>query len=290
MNKNLISQLVVSICAILLIATVTFAWFAISNTADAGFVAQVGDLESDFEFAAIEEGSLVAPEGNQLLNMKDVIPGQKFYFVMMIKTKGETDGYVSIMLNDIKSYYATPTGNDDEYKLEDEYSHECEKIQYAFSYSITGAYWVPYGDDLEKELDQSEHTSIIKPSWEEFTNEEQVKYYPKYDGTNEDEQHVRFNKEDSENSSKNKDDYILLKNVLIKGASTTDEDKTASDHNAFVVLFEIDYLGTAVVPDFVSTNCDLPGGCNFNSKDSNVYEKQLFSISHITIITSKENE
>ena len=36
MNKNLISQLVVSICAILLIATVTFAWFAISNTADAG--------------------------------------------------------------------------------------------------------------------------------------------------------------------------------------------------------------------------------------------------------------
>ena len=83
MNKNLISQLVVSICAILLIATVTFAWFAISNTADAGFVAQVGDLESSFEFASVYDGQVnVSPEGNELLDMKDVIPGQKFFFIM----------------------------------------------------------------------------------------------------------------------------------------------------------------------------------------------------------------
>ena len=82
MNKNLISQLVVSICAILLIATVTFAWFAISNTADAGFVAQVGDLESTFEFAAVENDTLVDSSGVSTLDMKDVIPGQKFYFFM----------------------------------------------------------------------------------------------------------------------------------------------------------------------------------------------------------------
>ena len=192
MNKNLISQLVVSICAILLIATVTFAWFAISNTADAGFVAQVGDLESSFEFAAVDNDKLVDSSGVSTLDMKDVIPGQKFYFFMKVETKGSEDGKVSIMLNDIKSYYATPGQSENEYKLEDDYTNTSyEKIQYAFCYSIKGAYWVPVNTVLDnKKLSQSDPLSVVVEKeydannvltnnnyWIEFSDVEKKEYY-----------------------------------------------------------------------------------------------------------------
>ena len=296
MNKNLISQLVVSICAILLIATVTFAWFAISNTADAGFVAQVGDLESSFEFAAVENDTLVDSSGASTLDMKDVIPGQKFYFFMKVASKGSTNGLVSIMLNDIKSYYATGTGEEHIYDLNEDYNEkECEKIQYAFSYSITGAYWVPINTELDdKTLLQSDPLSIVvekkvdadgnqnKDYWIEFDNVEKTKYFPTYDKDGDkDLGCVRFNKEEN---NADQDDYILLKNVEINGDNETDIEKTADDKSAFVVIFEIDFMSSAVLPSFVTP---YPG---FENANSNIYETQLFSISNISIITSKENE
>lgn len=285
MNKNLISQLAISICAILLIATVTFAWFAISNTADAGFVAQVGDLESSFEFAAVENDKLVDASGVSTLDMKDVIPGQKFYFVMKVATTGSTDGKISIMLNDIKSYNVTGTNNETIYNLNEDYTEkEYEKIQYAFSYSITGAYWVPVNEQLDKEVDQSNPISLVKDTWKEFTAAEKTSYYPTYDkdANDVDLGYSRFNKEETKDGTLiNQDDYILMKNVIVKGANATDEDKTAEDHNAFVVIFEIDFLQNAVLPSFVKKPV------NFDLDNSNVYETQLFSISNITIITSE---
>lgn len=297
MNKNLISQLVISICAILLIATVTFAWFAISNTADAGFVAQVGDLESTFEFAAVENDTLVDSSGVSTLDMKDVIPGQKFYFFMKVASKGSTNGLVSVMVNDIKSYYATGSGDGNIYDLDDDYQYSCEKIQYAFSYSITGAYWVPIATELnDKELLQSDPLSIVvdkkfdennnltnKDYWIEFSAEEKDKYFPTYDkdGNGVDLGYTRFNKEEN---GADQDDYILLKNVEINGDNETDIEKTADDKSAFVLIFEIDFMSSAVLPSFV-TPYD-----GFEDANSNIYETQLFSISNISIVTSKENE
>lgn len=294
MNKNLISQLVVSICAILLIATVTFAWFAISNTADAGFVAQVGDLESTFEFAAVDNDKLVDSSGVSTLDMKDVIPGQKFYFFMKVETKGSEDGKVSIMLNDIKSYYATPGEKEHEYKLVDDYTSTAyEKIQYAFCYSIKGAYWVPVNTVLDnKELSQSDPLSVVVPKetaddgtlkyenyWLEFTEEEKKQYYFKEYSNG--EKSVRFNKEEN---GADQDDYILMRNVDLKGDSAENIEKTAEDHNAFVVIFEIDFKETPELPSFVK----IPD--NFDETYSNMYADQLFSITHISIVTSKENE
>ena len=296
MNKNLISQLVVSICALLLIATVTFAWFAISNTADAGFVAQVGDLESTFEFAAVENDKLVDSSGVSTLDMKDVIPGQKFYFFMKVASKGSTNGLVSVMINDIKSYYATGSGDENIYNLNDDYQDkECEKIQYAFSYSITGAYWVPTATELnDKELLQSDPLSIVIPKtevdgvsnkdyWIEFSAEEKAKYFPTYDKDESDQNlgYTRFNKEEN---GADQDDYILLKNVEINGDNATDIEKTADDKSAFVLIFEIDFMSSAVLPSFV-TPYD-----GFENANSNIYETQLFSISNVSIVTSKENE
>lgn len=298
MNKNLISQIVVSICALLLIATVTFAWFAISNTADAGFVAQVGDLESTFEFAAVENDTLVDSSGVSTLDMKDVIPGQKFYFFMKVGSKGSTNGLVSVMVNDIKSYYATGSGDGNIYDLDDDYQgKECEKIQYAFSYSITGAYWVPIATELDdKKLLQSDPLSIVvdkkfdendnltnKDYWIEFSAEEKAKYFPTYDkdGNDQDLGYTRFNKEEN---GADQDDYILLKNVEINGDNETDIEKTADDKSAFVLIFEIDFMSSAVLPSFV----DPYDG--FENANSNIYETQLFSISNISIVTSKENE
>lgn len=290
MNKNLISQIVVSICALLLIATVTFAWFAISNTADAGFVAQVGDLESTFEFAAVENDTLVDSSGVSTLDMKDVIPGQKFYFFMKVASKGSTNGLVSVMINDIKSYYATGSGDENIYNLDDDYQYPCEKIQYAFSYSITGAYWVPIATELDdKELHQSDPLSIVIPKtevdgvsnkdyWIEFNAEEKAKYFPSYD---QDLGYIRFNKEEN---GADQDDYILLKNVEINGDNETDIEKTADDKSAFVLIFEIDFMSSAVLPSFVTP---YEG---FENANSNIYETQLFSISNISIVTSKENE
>lgn len=293
MNKNLISQLVISICAILLIATVTFAWFAINNTADAGFVAQVGDLESTFEFAAVENDTLVDSSGVSTLDMKDVIPGQKFYFFMKVASKGSTNGLVSVMVNDIKSYYATGSGEGDIYDLDDDYQDkECEKIQYAFSYSITGAYWVPIATELDdKKLLQSDPLSIVvnkkfdennnltnKDYWIEFSVEEKDKYFPTYD---QDLGYTRFNKEEN---GADQDDYILLKNVEINGDNETDIEKTADDKSAFVLIFEIDFMSSAVLPSFVHPYD------GFENANSNIYETQLFSISNISIVTSKENE
>ena len=297
MNKNLISQLVVSICALLLIATVTFAWFAISNTADAGFVAQVGDLESSFEFSAVQDDTLVDASGVSTLDMKDVIPGQKFYFFMKVGSKGSTNGLVSVMINDIKSYYATGSGDENIYNLDENYQYPCEKIQYAFSYSITGAYWVPIATELnDKELLQSDPLSIVvdkkfdennnltnKDYWIKFSDEEKAKYFPTYD---EDENgvdlgYIRFNKEEN---GTDQDDYILLKNVEINGDNETDIEKTADDKSAFVLIFEIDFMSSAVLPSFV-TPYD-----GFENANSNIYETQLFSISNISIVTSKENE
>ena len=288
MNKNLISQLVVSICAILLIATVTFAWFAISNTADAGFVAQVGDLESSFEFAAVENDTLVDSSGVSTLDMKDVIPGQKFYFFMKVETKGSEDGVISIMLNDIKSYYATETNVEHIYNLSDDYTgKEYEKIQYAFNYSVKGAYWVPVGTQLDdKKLSQSDPLSVVVPNdginkdyWIEFTTEEKQKYY--YSESDAYNESVIFNKVEND---ADQDDYILVKNVPIKGDDATNIEKSAEDHNAFVVIIEIDFLNKANLP----TNVTAPS--DFATDNSNIYELQLFSITHISIVTSKENE
>lgn len=290
MNKNLISQLVVSICAILLIATVTFAWFAISNTADAGFVAQVGDLESTFEFASVYDGQVnVSPEGNELLDMKDVIPGQKFFFIMNIQSQGEEDGTVSIMLNDIISYNVKYTGDGTNYRLVPEYSDDnrYSKIQYAFRYSVTGAFWVPHGTQLSDELshlDQQHPLDLIPKDWIHFSEEEMEDYYPKYDEpkTDNDEGGVRFNHLE-EGTTNDKDDYILIKNVLLEGNLPTKNKK------AFVIIFEIEFTSEPSLPKndqgYVVT---LPD--NYDSKYSNIYELQLFSISNISIVTSKENE
>lgn len=282
MNKNLISQLVISICAILLIATVTFAWFAISNTADAGFVAQVGDLESSFEFAAVQDDSLVSPEGNQLLDMKDVIPGQKFFFIMNIQAAGGQDGNVSIMLNDIKSYNVKYLGNGTEYSLEETYENRYDKIQYAFRYSITGAYWVPHGTSLDKELNQSNPLGDIPDAWVPFNAEEQANYYPRYDEpkTEEDEGGVRFNHLE-ETSTNDQDDYVLLENVPLKG------NLPSNSNNAFVVIFEVEFTAEPVFPQREGFDINLPS--DFDSTYSNRYELQLFSISNVTIITSKED-
>ena len=297
MNKNLISQLVVSICALLLIATVTFAWFAISNTADAGFVAQVGDLESSFEFSAVQDDRLVDASGVSTLDMKDVIPGQKFYFFMVVELSGSESGIVSVMLNDIKSYNVEGTDSENSYKLNEDYTGiEERKIQYAFNYSIKGAYWVPKGTTLKDEtLSQSDPLSIVvkkeldengnpinKDYWIEFDDvTEKTKYY--YSESDQYTQPVRFNKTEN---GKDQDDYVLLRNVPIVGDNVTNEEKTAEDHNAFVVIIEIDFMSTAVLPDFFTEEQKN----NFENSNSNIYETQLFSLSNISIITSKENE
>ena len=75
-----------------------------------------------------------------------------------------------------------------------------------------------------------------------------------------------------------------MKNVDLKGDSNENIEKTAEDHNAFVVIFEIDFKETPELPSFVK----IPD--NFDETYSNMYADQLFSITNISIITSKENE
>ena len=134
-NKLLLSSIVTLFVSIFLVITVTFAWFAISKTAESSLVGVVGDLNAKYSFAAIDKNKVIEGEGEGTLSMNDVMPGSKFIFVIVIENEGNAAGHISVNLNNITSYIATVNEqNEDVYDLSEDYStlgHQ-NKIQYAF--------------------------------------------------------------------------------------------------------------------------------------------------------------
>lgn len=292
-NKLLLSSLLTLLVSIFLVVAVTFAWFAIAKSAEAGLVGVVGDLNAKYSFAAIDKNEVIEGEGEGTLSMNDVMPGSKFIFVIVIENEGNAAGHISVNLNNITSYIATVNEKDENvYDLDEDYStlgHQ-NKIQYAFGYKIYAAYWVPSGTSID-DLDKTDPLSVVKDTWIPFSDADKATY-PTYDYDSNEDSLVDlklFNSEKDSTSGGKIDqaDYPLISNISVnsKDAVGLSADVT---RNAFVLFFEIDFLNTPILPNFVK-------GENFNEQtfldnfDGNIYGSQLFCINNVTIVAQKDD-
>lgn len=292
-NKLLLSSIVTLFVSIFLVVAVTFAWFAISKTAESSLVGVVGDLNAKYSFAAIDKNEVIEGEGEGTLSMNDVMPGSKFIFVIVIENDGNAAGHISVNLNNITSYIATVNEQDENvYDLSEDYStlgHR-NKIQYAFAYKVYAAYWVPTGTSIE-DLDDGDPLNLDKTGWVEFSAED-MNTYPTYDYDSKDEDDVNdlklFNDQKTSTSGSTIDqvDYPLITNLAVNSKDTSGLN-AAEARNAFALFFEIDFLNTPTLPDFLSENFDEQSFIeNF---DANIYGSQLFCISNVTIVAEKDD-
>lgn len=291
-NKLLLSSIVTLFVSIFLVVAVTFAWFAISKTAESSLVGVVGDLNAKYSFAAIDKNEVIEGEGEGTLSMNDVMPGSKFIFVIVIENDGNASGHISVNLNNITSYIATVNEKDENvYDLNEDYStlgHQ-NKIQYAFGYKVYAAYWVPTGTNID-DLDKVDPLSVVKNTWIPFSDTDKSTY-PTYDYDSNDDniKDLKLFNDEKESTSGGKidqADYPLVSNISVnsKDATGTTSDVT---RNAFVLFFEIDFLNSPIIPNFVKENIDYQSFIeNF---DANIYGSQLFCISNVTIVAEKED-
>ena len=292
-NKLLLSSIVTLFVSIFLVVAVTFAWFAISKTAESSLVGVVGDLNAKYSFAAIDKNEVIEGEGEGTLSMNDVMPGSKFIFVIVIENDGNAAGHISVNLNNITSYIATVNEQDENlYDLSEDYStlgHR-NKIQYAFAYKVYAAYWVPTGTNID-DLDDGDPLNMNKDGWVAFSDED-MKTYPAYDYDSKDEDTAYdlklFNDQKTSTSGSTIDqvDYPLITNLAVNSKDASGLD-AAEARNAFALFFEIDFLNLPSLPDFLSENFDEQSFIeNF---DANIYGSQLFCISNVTIVAEKED-
>lgn len=292
-NKLLLSSIVTLFVSIFLVVAVTFAWFAISKTAESSLVGVVGDLNAKYSFAAIDKNEVIEGEGEGTLSMNDVMPGSKFIFVIVIENDGNAAGHISVNLNNITSYIATVNEqNEDVYDLSEDYStlgHR-NKIQYAFAYKVYAAYWVPTGTSID-DLDDENPLNMDKKGWVKFSDEDMTTY-PTYDYDSNDEDTVPdlklFNDQKTSTSGSTIDqvDYPLITNLAVNSKDASGSN-AAEKRNTFALFFEIDFLNQPSLPDFLSENFDEQSFIeNF---DTNIYGSQLFCISNVTIVAEKED-
>ncbi len=292
-NKLLLSSIVTLFVSIFLVVAVTFAWFALSKTAESSLVGVVGDLNAKYSFAAIDENEVIEGEGEGTLSMNDVMPGSKFIFVIVIENEGNAAGHISVNLNNITSYIATVNEQDENvYDLSEDYStlgHR-NKIQYAFAYKVYAAYWVPTGTSIE-DLDDGDPLNLDKTGWVAFSDEDMTTY-PAYDYDSKDEDTAYdlklFNDQKTSTSGSTIDqvDYPLITNLAVNSKDASGLN-AAEKRNTFALFFEIDFLNLPSLPDFLSENFDEQSFIeNF---DANIYGSQLFCISNVTIVAEKED-
>lgn len=292
-NKILLSSLVTLLVSIFLVVVVTYAWFAISKSAQGDLIGVVGDLSAKYSFAAIEENEIIVGEGENTLNMNDVMPGSKFIFVIVIENDGNANGTISVNLNNITSYIATVNEeNSDLYDLDDDYSTMGaeNKIQYAFGYKVHSAYWAPTGTTID-DLDNENPLNVVKDDWIPFSGAD-LNTYPTYDYDS-DENDLNdlklFNGEKTSTSGDIIDqvDYPLVTNINVNSKNATGAN-SAEVRNTFVLFFEIDFLNKPIIPDFLKgENFDEQ---NFiNNFNSNIYGSQLFCVSNVTIVAQKDD-
>ena len=292
-NKLLLSSIVTLFVSIFLVVAVTFAWFAISKTAESSLVGVVGDLNAKYSFAAIDKNEVIEGEGEGTLSMNDVMPGSKFIFVIVIENDGNAAGHISVNLNNITSYIATVNEQDkDVYDLSEDYStlgHR-NKIQYAFAYKVYAAYWVPTGTTID-DLDDEDPLNMNKDGWLAFS-EQDMKTYPTYDYDSKDEDTAYdlklFNDQKTSTSGSTIDqvDYPLITNLAVNSKDASGLN-SAEKRNTFALFFEIEFLNIPTLPDFLSENFDEQSFIeNF---DANIYGSQLFCISNVTIVAEKDD-
>ena len=274
-KKYFLSSIATVFLSLLVIVTVSFAWFAISKTAETPFFAEVGNMQSKYEFASITQGNVEDNTDITELHLTEVMPGSKFTFGMIVENESELNGTISVNFNNVKSYLTEPDPSDNtKYIVHDEYENPHYKIQYAFSYSVLDAYWIPKGTTING-IDQSDPLGKIDPAWIEFTDAEKALYYPTYDNDLDADtilDSTRFNGtiKDNNNQDVDQNDYTLLNSVKVND----------SDKAAFIVFFQINFVDKPVFPDFITED-----EANFNG---NVYGNQLFGISNITIVSMRD--
>jgi hypothetical protein len=274
-KKYFLSSIATVFLSLLVIVTVSFAWFAISKTAETPFFAEVGNMQSKYEFASITQGNVEDNTDITELHLTEVMPGSKFTFGMIVENESELNGTISVNFNNVKSYLTEPDPSDNtKYIVHDEYENPHHKIQYAFSYSVLDVYWIPKGTTISG-IDQSDPLGKIDPAWVEFTDAEKALYYPTYNNDlNADTvlDSTRFNGtiKDNNNQDVDQNDYTLLNSVKVDN----------SDKAAFIVFFQINFVDKPVFPDFITED-----ETNF---DGNVYGNQLFGISNITIVSMRD--
>jgi hypothetical protein len=131
---------------ILLITSVTFAWFTLTNENKAVFVAEISGVEAEYEFyiyndptfygssnlTLINNTTIDEEEYNKYLKVADpttaqiipgyAAPGDVFSFAIKVTNVGTTTGKLDLALSNIVSYG---------------YDLEVNKIQTAFEYGVT---------------------------------------------------------------------------------------------------------------------------------------------------------
>ena len=274
-KKHLLSSVATLFLSLLVIVTVSFAWFAISKTAETPFFAEVGNMSSKYEFASITEGNIENATDITELHLNEVMPGSQFTFGMIIENEGDLSGTISVNFNNVRSYLTEPDPDDQtKYIVSSDYENEYEKIQYAFTYSVLATYWIPKGTTIS-EIDQSDPLGNVKENWVEFSDSEKSQYYPVYNADSDEDaalDSVRFNGtiQASDGTSTDQNDYTLLNSVKVNG----------TDKTTFIVFFQICFVNEPIFPDHITESEE-----NF---DGNVYGNQLFGISNITIVSMRD--
>lgn len=274
-KKYFLSSIATVFLSLLVIVTVSFAWFAISKTAETPFFAEVGNMQSKYEFASITQGNVEDNTDITELHLTEVMPGSKFTFGMIVENESDLNGTISVNFNNVKSFLTEPDPNDNtKYIVHDEYEYAHHKIQYAFSYTVLDAYWVPKGTTISG-IDQADPLGNIDPTWVEFTNAEKAQYYPTYNNDMDNDgvtDSARFNGtiKDNNNQDIDQSDYNLLDSVKVNN----------SDKSAFIIFFQINFVDKPEFPDFITED-----ETNF---DGNLYGNQLFGISNITIVSMRD--
>ena len=103
-KKYFLSSIATVFLSLLVIVTVSFAWFAISKTAETPFFAEVGNMQSKYEFASITQGNVEDNTDITELHLTEVMPGSKFTFGMIVENESELNGTISVNFNNVKSY------------------------------------------------------------------------------------------------------------------------------------------------------------------------------------------
>jgi len=298
-KKTVTSAIGTFLAALLAMAAVTFAWFAISHDASTeGFVNQVGTLETSYEFAQIKEGEFTPEHQDGKFDNKEVIPGSSFIFTLIVKDEGDIDGTVSVDLTGVKSFIVSSVDADGDYNVSEEYDDLRKKIQYSFSYSVMNVYWVPNDTiSLNGNVDQKNplptQEELINRGWKEFTDEEKRQYYinPIEENGKIICDDITFNNyyTNSEGKQVDSTSFRLLNDVYVYGRDQVNNPNIADAKTAFIVYFKITYENEIELPEYLKTQnyINQYGEYVYNP---DVYENQLLGIESVMIIAEEETD
>lgn len=145
-NKLFMLTTIYVLIIVLLLTTVTYAWFSVTNLNKGNLISQISGIEAEYEFYVYNDPTHEGSTSLTLVNNTTtdeleygkylyipnptettlidgyVAPGERFSFAIKIYNTGTTQGYVSLSFSNVNSFgYATSVN----------------KIQNAFSYEVT---------------------------------------------------------------------------------------------------------------------------------------------------------